>query len=66
MPRDQVSPATHDAERDEERARHRADRAPTAEEEKDAGDGSVSEEVREHYQEMTERGVQEKGEGRID
>jgi hypothetical protein len=66
MARDDVSPATKDAERDEEEAQHRADRGPTPEEEKAAGDDSVPEDVRQHYQDMTERGVEEKGEGRID
>lgn len=64
---------TRHAEEGEARAAHVADRAPSAEEERDAErarkDPSLSgdqKEVAERYREMAERGVEEKGEGRID
>ena len=62
---DQVSDATREAEADEARVRHVAGRGPTPEEEEAADDHEVDPEVRAHYQEMTELGANEVGEGRI-
>ena len=60
-----VSEATRQAEAHEAQQAHRADRPATSDEEKAVDDESVDEEVREHYEEMAERGVEQKGEGRI-
>ena len=60
-----VSDATREAEREEAAAAHAADRAPTAEEEADAGEHAVDPDVREHYEEMIERGAEVKGEGEV-
>jgi hypothetical protein len=57
--------ATRDAEVRAAGASHEAGRGPTPEEEK-AAEGLRSDKgVREHYQEMTERGAKQKGEGRV-
>jgi len=63
--RSEVTDATREAEAEEARAPHVADRPATAEEEELAGDGAVDEEVRSHYREMTELGANDPGEGRI-
>lgn len=60
-----VSGATRRAEEDESGQAHEADRPPTPDEEAAAEDQSVDAEVREHYEDMTERGVRQEGEGRI-
>lgn len=61
----EVSSATRQAEAEEAKAPHHADRPPTPEEE-DAVDGrEVDPEVAEHYREMTELGAADVGEGRI-
>ncbi len=63
--RSQVSDATREAEAEEALAPHLADRPPTQEEE-DAVDGRQTDgEVRTHHQDMTRRGANEAGEGRI-
>lgn len=46
-------------------APHGAETEPTAEEERAAEQNTVSPETPEHYQEMTERGAHQEGEGRI-
>lgn len=46
-------------------ASHGAETEPTAEEERAAEQNTVSPETPEHYQEMTERGANQEGEGRI-
>jgi hypothetical protein len=71
---EQTSPSDKTVEADEAEAKsgHDADRPPTADEEA-AADRALSDpdltgdqaEVAEHYHEMTEKGVAEKGEGRI-
>ncbi len=65
MERTEVSEATRKAETEEAQARHEADRLATDEEEKSSEDRSVGPDVRAHYQEMTELGAEEVGEGRI-
>jgi hypothetical protein len=61
-----VSDATRQAEREEAAATHSPDRPPTPEEEADAAEHSVVDpEVREHYEEMIERGAEVKGEGEV-
>jgi hypothetical protein len=59
------SPETRAAERDEADAAHEPDRAPTPEEEQAAAENSLDPEVVAHEKEMAERGVNQKGEGRI-
>lgn len=70
--RSDVTGATRQAEEEEARASHVADRAPTSNETELADD--AAQELRdsgkestgaEHYEEMIERGANEKGEGRI-
>jgi hypothetical protein len=63
--RSDVTEATREAEAEEARAAHVVDRAPTAEEETAAQDLEVDPDVRAHYEEMTELGANEVGEGRI-
>jgi hypothetical protein len=60
-----VSEATRDAEEREARTPHVADRPVTSDEEQVLDEGEVDEDVREHYREMTARGAEAKGEGRI-
>jgi hypothetical protein len=61
----EVTDATREAEAEEARAPHVADRPATAEEEELAGDRGVDDDVRTHYREMTELGANDPGEGRI-
>jgi hypothetical protein len=61
----EVTGATQEAEAEEAKAPHRADRAPTPEEEESIEGDEVDPDVRTHYREMTELGVHEVGEGRI-
>jgi hypothetical protein len=61
-----VSEATRQAEEGEFEAAHEADRPATREEEAALDDRPVEPTVRKHYDEMTERGKSERGEGRID
>jgi hypothetical protein len=63
---DEVTEATRRAERNDASALHEADRPPTGEEEKEADEESLVEGVAEHYQEMAERGANQRGEGRIE
>lgn len=56
---------TRDADRAAVNAEHDAPQTPTPEEEQAAERNSVDPEVAETYQEMTERGAKQKGEGRI-
>lgn len=67
-----VSRQTRTAEAQDALAGHQADRMPTAEEEEladeSAGDPGISGDQRavaDHYREMAERGVDQRGEGRI-
>lgn len=63
--RGMVSDATRVAEPDEAAAGHAADRTPTEDEKTAIENESLGPGVAEHYQDMTERGVTERGEGRI-
>jgi hypothetical protein len=64
---EQVTDSTRKAESDDAVAQHRADRAPTEDEETAAaGEGPLEEGVREHYEDMAKRGATQKGEGRIE
>ena len=56
---------TRAAERAEAQADHGAPQVPTAEEEQAAERNDVSSDVAENYEEMTERGANQQGEGRI-
>ncbi len=61
-----LTEATREEERREAAATHAADRGPTPEEEREApGRDDLDPSVAESYEEMTERGVAEQGEGRI-
>ncbi len=61
----EVTEATQ-AETEEARSPHRADRAATPEEEEEAvGDRTVDADVRAHEKDMAQRGANEKGEGRL-
>jgi hypothetical protein len=57
--------ATRQADRAAMNAEHGARETPTPEEEAAAERNQVDPETREHYQEMTERGANQQGEGRI-
>ena len=59
-----LSDATIDAEEEEARSPHTADRAPTPEEDAKAPT-SVDPSVAEHYEEANRTGAQVKGEGQI-
>jgi hypothetical protein len=63
--RTKPSPETRAAEREEAGAEHDADRAPTSDEEAVADELDVDPEVAANYEEMAERGADQKGEGRI-
>jgi hypothetical protein len=63
--RSEVTDATRQAEAEEARARHVADRPPSPEEEESVAERAVEDEVRTHYREMTEIGANEVGEGRV-
>jgi hypothetical protein len=60
-----VSPETRKAETEDALVVARPDRPATPDEEALADEEQVDDEVREHYQDMAERGVQERGEGHI-
>jgi hypothetical protein len=59
------SRATRAAEHREATKVAAGDREPTREEEAVADEHELDEEVAEHYEEMTERGAGQKGEGRL-
>ena len=66
--RDRTRPSrkTRDEERREAKDTADAGREPTPEEEEEAADrNEPDEEVAEHYEEMTERGANQEGEGRV-
>ena len=66
MAEEKITQATKDAERQEANAEHGAQETLTPEEEAAAERaGGPSDETREHYQEMTEKGANQKGEGRV-
>jgi hypothetical protein len=57
--------ATRQADRNALDAEHGASETPTPDEEQAAERNQLDPEVPEHYQEMTERGADQRGEGRI-
>lgn len=61
----EISEATRQAEEQEARSGHGADRPPSSEEEAALAGESVDPSVRQYYEDMVARGVAEKGEGRI-
>ena len=61
----QPNDRTKAAEREEARTPPHADREPTEEEEKLAERAEPDPDVAEHYEEMLERGANQKGEGRL-
>jgi hypothetical protein len=56
---------TREAERADAQTHAAPDRMPTPEEEKVADSLEVDPEAAEHYEEMAERGANQKGEGRV-
>ena len=62
---DQVSRTTHEVEAEEAGAEHLADRAPTAEEEEAAERNRLDPEVAHSFVDMSDKGVNVKGEGQI-
>jgi hypothetical protein len=61
-----ISDATKEADREAMNAEHGARQVPTAAESEAAERaGSTSPGTSEHYEEMTERGANQKGEGRV-
>ena len=56
---------TRDAEQEEARAPHTADRPPTGEEAELAEREPLDPDVAEHERDMTERGAHQQGEGRL-
>jgi hypothetical protein len=64
---DQTKPnaQTREAAEADAHAEHGANETPTPEEEQAAEKNTVSPEVKENYQEATERGASQQGEGRI-
>jgi hypothetical protein len=68
MPKQQntrPSRATKPAERGEAKSRPSSGPAPTPADEAAADENELDPDVREHYEEMTERGAHQKGEGRV-
>ena len=63
--RTRPSPKTREEERREAKDAADAGREPTPEEEEAADSNEPDEEVAEHYEEMTERGAKQRGEGRV-
>lgn len=63
---DKVDPETTAVDRDDAKAEHEADRAPTPEEERLAEEQELDPKVAEAYEAANERGANVKGEGQID
>lgn len=59
------SKSTRETEREDAQTKAHADREPTADEAKLAEGRKLDPDVAEHYEEMAERGANEKGEGRL-
>jgi hypothetical protein len=57
---------TRSTERDDAQVRSGADREPTPDEERKAEEQELDPDVAAHEEEMAKRGVEQKGEGRID
>lgn len=68
MPEDHTTPdaRTRELEREDANVPSGPDRSPTAAEEEAAESNSLSPDTADHYEEMAERGANQKGEGRID
>jgi hypothetical protein len=64
-PETRPNEATRKAEREEAQTPTRADREPTPQEEEAAERNDLDEGVPEHYEEMAQRGAEQKGEGRL-
>ena len=63
---ERISEATKEADRKATKAEHGAPQVPTAAENEAAErHGKASPETSEHYKDMTERGANQKGEGRL-
>jgi hypothetical protein len=63
---EKITQATKDAERQEAKAEHGAPQSPTPEEEAAAERaGGPSDETRESYEDMLDKGANQKGEGRL-
>jgi hypothetical protein len=64
---DRTTPSreTREAEREEAGAAHDADRPPTTEEAAAAQEHDADPDTATHYEEMAERGADQRGEGRI-
>ncbi|MDQ3757309.1 MAG: hypothetical protein M3394_05635 [Actinomycetota bacterium] len=56
---------TRQADRDALDAPHSADTEPTADEERAAEQAEVSPDTPQHYQDMTDRGAEQEGEGKL-
>jgi hypothetical protein len=63
---DKISDATRAADRSDAEATHQPDRMPTPDEEAKADQLKLDPEAAKHYEEMAERGANQKGEGRIE
>ena len=63
--RTRPTPGTRTAERREARTGADAGSEPTPEEARAADENDLDEDVPEHYEEMTEKGAHQRGEGRI-
>jgi hypothetical protein len=59
------SDRTRETEREDAQTKAHADREPTPEEAKLAEGQTLDPDVAEHYEEMAEKGANEKGEGRL-
>jgi hypothetical protein len=57
--------ATRQADRDALKAEHGAPQAPSSDEEQAADANQVDGGVKEHYEDMVERGAHQQGEGRL-
>ena len=63
---EKISDATRAADRADAQAAHQPDRMPTSDEAAKADQLKLDPEAAKHYEEMAERGANQKGEGRID
>jgi hypothetical protein len=63
---EKLSDATHEADQRDAQVKAHADRPPTEEEARLADQNELDEKTIQHEKEMAERGVNQKGEGRID
>ena len=63
---EKLSDKTHEADQRDAQVKAHADRPATEEEARLADQNELDDKTREHEKEMAERGVNQKGEGRID